>query len=247
MNGNHGKAAMLAGLALVWLAQTGARVGDAVADKSDRAWEHYDRGEYPQALRLYRDAQVERPGSAELHFNVGDALFKTGDYEAALQEFEQVLGSRDQALRARTLYNMGNVHFQRQQFAQAVEAYTQALELDAGDQDAKVNLELALEKLQEQQQEQQAQGQEQQDQDPSEKESQPDQGQEQEQQDQEQPQPEQGQEPQPPPSEQKQEEQEQMAISPEEAQQLLEALQDREKEAQKRRFRATGQARGKDW
>ena len=36
-------------------------------------------------------------------------------------------------------------------------------------------------------------------------------------------------------------------ISPREAEQLLDALEDREQEAQKRRFRAVGRAQNKDW
>ena len=36
-------------------------------------------------------------------------------------------------------------------------------------------------------------------------------------------------------------------ISPREAEQLLDALEDREQEAQKRRFRAVGRAQDKDW
>ena len=48
---------------------------------------------------------------------------------------------------------------------------------------------------------------------------------------------------------QQQEEQpaEQRSISPEEAQQLMDALKNRELEAQQRRFRATGKAQARDW
>ena len=62
----------------IWLVVCGATVGDPVASKSAEALEHYQRGEYDQALQLYRDALLDRPDAPELHFNVGDALFKRG-------------------------------------------------------------------------------------------------------------------------------------------------------------------------
>ena len=143
----------------IWLVVCGATVGDPVASKSAEALEHYQRGEYDQALQLYRDALLDRPDAPELHFNVGDALFKRGEYDQALREFERVLSAEEKKIQAQAHYNMGNSFFQQQAFEQAVAAYKQALELDAADEDAKVNLELALEKLQEQQQQQQQQDQ----------------------------------------------------------------------------------------
>ena len=214
-----------------WLTLTGATVGDPVANKSAKAHELYQGGEYDKALNLYRDALVDRPEAPELHFNVGDALFKSGDYEKALQEFEQALKIPVDRARAQAHYNIGNTLFQQQDYEKAIEAYKEALQLHATDEDAKVNLELALEQLQQQQDQE-----DQQDQDEQEEQDQ----QQQQQQEQEQ------QEPQ----DDQQEEQAQSGdepISPEEAQQLLDALKDREEEAQKRRFRATGKAQGKDW
>ena len=126
-----------------WLTLTGATVGDPVADKSAKAHELYQGGEYDKALNLYRDALIDRPEAPELHFNVGDALFKSGDYEKALQEFEQALKLPGDRARAQAHYNIGNTLFQQQDYEKAIEAYKQALQLHAADEDAKVNLELA--------------------------------------------------------------------------------------------------------
>ena len=238
--------------------------GDPVASKSAEALEHYQRGEYDQALQLYRDALLDRPDAPELHFNVGDALFKRGEYDQALREFERVFSAEEQKIQAQAHYNMGNSFFQQQAFEQAVAAYKQALELDAADEDAKVNLELALEKLQEQQQqqEQQEDDSEEQDQEQQQDSEQNQQNQEnqqdseQEQQDQDQQQQQDSEQDQQNQQQQQQSEQdqqseeqpaEQQSISPEEAQQLMDALKNRELDAQKRRFRATGKAQARDW
>ena len=91
-------------------------VGDPVASRSGEAREHYESGDYEEALRLYRDALLERPESPELRFNIGDALFKLGDYDGALSEYQAALAGEDPSLRSDTFYNLGNVLFQQQQF-----------------------------------------------------------------------------------------------------------------------------------
>ena len=69
--------------ALVGLGPTpGWPVSDGVAARSSQAREKYEAGEFGEALTLYRDAQVEDPDSKLLKFNVGDALYKTGDLRA---------------------------------------------------------------------------------------------------------------------------------------------------------------------
>ena len=247
-------------LGLAWLVQTGAAtVGSAVASKSAEARQHYQRGEFEAALRLYRDAKLEDPHSPLLHYNVGDALFKLGDYPAARREFEAALASPEPALRESTLYNIGNTHFREQQFGPAVEAYKQALELDPDNLDAKANLELALQYLEqeEQPQEQQSQQQEQQEQ-----EKQQDGQQNQEQQDQpqreedqqrsdERREPQEQHEQQEPSGAQEQQraagEEDEERMSPEEAERILLGLRDQEKDAQVRRFKATVPVQGKDW
>ncbi|MDA0334809.1 MAG: tetratricopeptide repeat protein [bacterium] len=125
-----------------------ATVGDPVASRSAEAQAHYDAGRYDEALRAYRDALVERPESGALHLNVGDALYQLGDYENALQEFERAAAAPEADLAARGFYNKGNTHFQLKDYAAAVEAYKQSLELTPQDIDAKANLELALRLLQ---------------------------------------------------------------------------------------------------
>ncbi|MBI93598.1 MAG: hypothetical protein CME05_10390 [Gemmatimonadaceae bacterium] len=259
--------ALLCGVILLGepvLAQT---VGDPVASRSAKAREHYDEGRYEEALRAYRDALVERPGSEPLHLNVGDALYELGDYEAAAGEFEQVTLAEDEGLAAEGYFNLGNSRYQLQDYPAAVEAYREALRRTPGDVDAKANLELALQMLQSPTPQQQpSDGEQQQGQDQDQSEQSDEQGKDQQQQqpaesDSEQPQeppstpqpqqdPGEESEPQDSQSSEEQTEGEQTEEDPvpldseddqrmdeEEAEQLLDALGDREEEGQKRRFR----------
>jgi tetratricopeptide (TPR) repeat protein len=224
-----------------------AGLGNPVAGLAAEAREHYQQGQYPEALRLYREALLQDPKSARLHFNAGDALFKMQNYEGATKEYAAALQGGDPALRAQGMYNMGNAHFQQQRFDQAVEAYQQALELESGDPDAKANLELALRRLEEQQQDRQQRGGKQQDR--------PQNGQDQQQQDQakspqEQQQNERDQQRQQDRQQDQGDRQEQtqgQRMSKEEAERVLQALRDRELQGKLRRAPMPASRPDKDW
>jgi tetratricopeptide (TPR) repeat protein len=125
----------------------------------------YAGQQYDQAMLSYQDAQAELPEQAELHYNIGNTLHRTGNYARAISETLQLRPDAPANLLTAAAYNLGNSLYRLEQYADAVEAYKQALRLKPDDLDAKVNLELALRKLQEEQeQEEQAQQQEQQDQ-----------------------------------------------------------------------------------
>jgi len=266
--------ARVAALGVLWMASVGAVVGDVAARKAEQAAEAYAGGDYQKALKLYRDAQVEKPGSAALHFNVGDALYKTGKTEEALRELEQVAASSRSDLRAQALYNMGNVYMQQRQIGRAVKAYRRALELQPHDREAKANLELALklQQLQQQQQQQQRLGNQKEGDQQSDQRKQPGAQDEQQQQEQRKDQKrEQGQQNRKQDAQGKDGQdqsrspgsaygQEQAAQQPDstlagpgermdstEAQRLLDALRDREKQAQIHRMGPPEGSRGKDW
>jgi len=127
---------------------------DPVAKKNEEGNDLFDKGEYDAALKRYLEAQQNAPSRSELRFNVGDALYKQGKYEEAAQELGRVVESENQNLNAGAYYNLGNTFFRQEKYQEAVGAYKKSLMLNPKDQDAKVNLELALEKMQEQQQDQ---------------------------------------------------------------------------------------------
>ncbi len=247
-------------LAAIPLLVTGAQartIGDPAVSRNEAARALYDEGRYEEALQAYKEALVERPESARLHLNVGDALFQLGDFEGALGEFERVSAADDPALAALGHYNKGNAHFQLQDYAAAVEAYQQALQRTPGDADAKANLELALQRLPPPPPPQPQEGQDRQPpQDEEEQPRQPPQDQQQppsEEPEDEPPEPDPGSRDEEPsePSEGEDQapapEEEKSGMDPEEAERLLDALRDREEEAQERRYRARGRDDARDW
>ena len=120
---------------------------------------------YLEALADYQSAQIESPDLAEPYYNAANALYREGAYPEALAQIQQALQfAAGNALAQNSFYNMGNSSFNSQDWQAAVDAYREALLLNPDDQEAKYNLELALQQLQQQQQQQQEQEQQEQEQ-----------------------------------------------------------------------------------
>ena len=131
--------------------------------------ERFAKQAYDGAIDEYRLAQVAEPDRAEPYHNAANAYNRQSELDAAVAQTQQALKTADPELAEQAWYNLGNAYSDGQQWPEAIEAYKEALRLQPDDDDAKHNLELALQKLQEQQEQQQGQ-QDQQDQGDSEQE-----------------------------------------------------------------------------
>jgi len=120
----------------------------------------FDDGEFGDALSHFHRAQLDRPDDRRLEFNIADSYFRLGDYARAEQSFGRVLSlGGDDRLAGRSYYNLGNTLYFQGRLAEAIDAYEKALELDPDDEDARHNLEYVRRELErrEQQAEEQRQ------------------------------------------------------------------------------------------
>ena len=229
------------------------RWSDLVRSVPEQAQEAYKRKDYPRALELYQEAQTRNPDSDTLAYNLGNTMYRLDRYDEAQKLYGRILENKNPVLSADSYYNMGNTLYRmgrrtddQQSFSQALEAYKHSIMLDPGDRDAKYNYEMVKRLLKEQQQQQQNQDkQDQQDQDKKQdkqQNQQQQQQQEQEQQQQQQPQQEQT-------REQQQPELKPGQMSKEEAERILEALVQMEKNEQKKKKekKVPANRRGPDW
>lgn len=76
---------------------------------------------------------------------MGDSLYISGDYTAAIAVYEQILATDGEA--ADIYYNIGNAHYKNNNIAPAILNYERALLLAPGDDDVKFNLALAQSKI----------------------------------------------------------------------------------------------------
>ena len=207
---------------------------------------HFENQELDKSEEAYRRALEKESNSFIAGFNLGDVLYEQENYEEAIKQFYSLSNiTDDKEQLAKVFHNLGNTLLKEKQLEQSVEAYKQALRNNPGDMDTKHNLAYAQRLLKQQQQQQQQQQDQEQDQeneqDQEKEQDQSQQGQEQEQDQQKQQQQQQ---------EQQQQQQEQK-MSKEDAERILQSLEENEKELQKKikekKSRANRQKSDKDW
>ncbi len=146
---------------LLFLLAVALGAGEALASarsKNEEGNRLYRQKKYVEALKRYTEAQLEAPDSPRLHYNLGNVFYRQGELEKARDEYRRALAAAEPALDPRTVYNLGNSFFTQEQYREAISAYQRALKLDPGDADAKRNLELSLLRLRQQKQQQPRQG-----------------------------------------------------------------------------------------
>ncbi len=125
----------------------------------------YKKGDYKQAQAAYEKAlQLDKTNNTAL-FNSGNALQRLGNYADADKLFQSVLdGAKDTALQSKSAYNKGVAEVKQKQLQEAINSFKQSLRLNPQDEEARENLQKALnERKQEQQQQDKNQDKKQQD------------------------------------------------------------------------------------
>jgi tetratricopeptide (TPR) repeat protein len=118
----------------------------------------YEKNRYPESEIFYRKAIDKNKESADAVFNSGDALYKQKKYEDAGKQFiETHKMNEDGVKKSTSLYNLGNSMLMANKLQESIEAYKNSLRLKPDNLEAKYNLAYAQDLLRKQQQEQQQQ------------------------------------------------------------------------------------------
>lgn len=75
--------------------------------------EAYEMGEYGKAESSFEKQLDKKPDSAVLQYNLGNAAYKSGNFDRAMDAFGKALTSDDPVLRAKAEYNFANSLVQR--------------------------------------------------------------------------------------------------------------------------------------
>lgn len=217
----------------------------------------YDEKKYSDAEVDFRKVVEGSPKNFDANFNLGDSYYKQQKYEEAIKSYTSALeNTESDANRAKVYYNIGNSLLKDDKIEQSIEAYKNALKYNSDDDDTKYNLSYALELLKNKNQKKDQQNKNDQNKkDQNKKDQQKQQNQNQDQQNKDQKKQDQKQNPQPKDQESKQDNTKQKQqpkenqISKEEAQRILDALKNNEKDLQKKLRKKTGTVRptDKDW
>ena len=230
--------------------------------------DHIRKGNKFYADSLYEKAEIEyrkalelNPESVDAMYNLGNALFyqipqsQEKGQEAMKQYTTAAKLETDKSRLAQIYHNLGTLMYMAQQYPQSVEAYKESMRNNPYDNETRYNLAKAIHMLKQQQQNQEnkEQNQEQQQQQKQEQQQQQEEQQNKEQEQQQNQQQDNQQQEQQEEQQQQQQQQQQAEeqISKENAEQILNALMQDEKEIQEKQKKMMQQQRGKtlekDW
>lgn len=181
---------------------------------------HFQRQKFEEALSFYQRAEVLEPDNLRIHYNIGNTLYRLGKLPEAVQELSLAIVDKNPQVRSQAFYNLGNTFFRMNRLDDAINAYKMALLANPKDRQAKENLEFCLKKKQEQSQKPDSTQQEQRQQS----------GENKQEMQKSQPKPQEGQ------------------MDKEQAERILEAIENKEKQTQKEARRPKGRKQvEKDW
>lgn len=142
----------------------------ALAQKAERKHvregnELYQNEKYTEAEIAYRKSLDVNPRSVEGTYNLGNALYKQKKFPEAAEQYQLMAGQGEKLSEtpegksrlASVYHNMGNIFMQGKDYGKSVEMYKQSLRLNPKDDETRYNLALAQKLLQDQQSEDQSQ------------------------------------------------------------------------------------------
>lgn len=117
--------------------------------------EAYKKSDYVTAEKQFGKALEKNKDSYKGAFNLGDAYYKQGKYEEAANQF-QLLTHRatSKDTLAKAFHNLGNSLLKSKKYQESVDAYKNALKNNPNDADTRYNLAYAQQYLKQQQEQQ---------------------------------------------------------------------------------------------
>ncbi len=143
-------------------AQTGAAAPTPSQQYSIKeAQSLFQKGDYLGAAEAYGQA-ADATQDGRFRYDQGESLYRGGNFDAAADAFSKTLSSNDLQLQQRAYYNLGNTNFRLGQadikddpkkaqasWEDAVKDYQNALELNSNDADARYNLGVVKQQIEE--------------------------------------------------------------------------------------------------
>ncbi len=113
--------------------------------------ELYIKGEYDKSIQQYQKALKGKYRNAAL-FNIGNAYFRKKDFAKAEQYFAEASAQQKKAASlSESYYNRGLTQVKQKKLKEAINSFRQALKLNPADNDARENLQKAINELKKQQ------------------------------------------------------------------------------------------------
>ena len=113
----------------------------------------YDAQKFSDAEVAYKKALENSPNYEKANYNLGNALLQQNRNKEAIAQYEILAKlTTDKPTKAQTYHNIGNSYFKEKDYQNSVNAYKNSLRNNPKDEETRYNLALAQEMLEDQQQ-----------------------------------------------------------------------------------------------
>jgi Ca-activated chloride channel homolog len=130
-----------------------AAVANAQDDQSSiiKGNQLYKNQQYDKAAAEYQKATDVNEKNTKAQYNLGDALYKSKKNAAAQKAFDAAAeNAKDETFKSRAIYNKGVSLTREKKLQESIDAYKDALRLNPTDDEARDNLQKALNELKKQ-------------------------------------------------------------------------------------------------
>jgi Ca-activated chloride channel homolog len=111
----------------------------------------YKNQQYDKAAAEYQKATDVNEKNTKAQYNLGDALYKSKKNSAAQKAFDAAAeNAKDETFKSRAIYNKGVSLTREKKLQESIDAYKDALRLNPTDDEARDNLQKALNELKKQ-------------------------------------------------------------------------------------------------
>jgi len=132
----------------------------SASQKIRKGNELYKQEKFDEAEIQYRKSLEKKPDNVAGQYNLANALYRQGKYDEAGAILDSLANKiSSPAQKAQLYHNLGNNLLKNKDFENSVNAYKNALKINPNDEDTRYNLSYAMEMLKQQQQQKQQQDQ----------------------------------------------------------------------------------------
>ena len=116
----------------------------------------YKEKKYNESLTEYNKALAGSSKDPVANYNLANAQFRTEKLDEAIESYDNTIdNSTDKDIREKSFYNKGVALSKQKKLEESIEAWKEALKINAEDTEARENLQKALQQQKQQQQDQQ--------------------------------------------------------------------------------------------
>ena len=130
----------------------------SASQKIRKGNELYKQEKFDEAEIQYRKSLEKKPDNITGQYNLANALYRQGKYDEAGAILDSLTNKiSSPAQKAQLYHNLGNNFLKNKDFENSVNAYKNALKINPNDEDTRYNLSYAMEMLKQNKQQQQQQ------------------------------------------------------------------------------------------